>query len=136
MAEKTLQNFLSSLSDALENAESGSGSEKKNNQGIIQSYKDGVIKIQGLSGLKMNEIVEIEGVKSKALVMNLEQDAVFAIVLESSTEIREGLFVKATGQFLSIPVGDEIIGRVVDPLGTPLDGKGNYKHDKLSLIHI
>ena len=131
MAEKTLQNFLSSLSEALENAESGSGSEKKDNQGIIQSYKDGVIKIQGLSGLKMNEIVEIEGVKSKALVMNLEQDAVFAIVLESSTEIREGLFVKATGQFLSIPVGEEIIGRVVDPLGTTLDGKGNYKHDKM-----
>ena len=95
MAEKTLQNFLSSLSDALENAESGSDSEKKDNQGIIQSYKDGVIKIQGLSGLKMNEIVEIEGVKSKALVMNLEQDAAFAIVLESSTKIREGLFVKA-----------------------------------------
>ncbi len=129
MAQETLQNFLSELSSALEKSESHSGKTEKN-QGIIQSYKDGVIRIQGLSGLKMNEIVEIEGVNSQALVMNLEQDAISALVLQASTEIREGLFVKATGQFLSIPVSDEILGRVVDPLGVALDGKGEIKEDK------
>ncbi len=129
MAQETLQNFLSSLSSALEKNEASQGGTE-DNQGIIQSYKDGVIKIQGLSGLKMNEIVTIEGVNSQALVMNLEQDAVYALVLQANTEIREGLFVKATGQFLSLPVSDDIIGRIVDPLGEALDGKGAIKEDK------
>ncbi|PIR55405.1 F0F1 ATP synthase subunit alpha [Candidatus Peregrinibacteria bacterium CG10_big_fil_rev_8_21_14_0_10_36_19] len=129
MAQENLQNFLSQLSSALEKSESTGGKTEKN-QGIIQSYKDGVIKIQGLSGLKMNEIVEIEGVESQALVMNLEQDAVFALVLQAAPGIREGLFVRSTGNFLSIPVSEEVIGRVIDPLGTPLDGKGPYKEDK------
>jgi F-type H+/Na+-transporting ATPase subunit alpha len=129
----TLQGFLSSLSEALEKSKTMDSGQEKDNQGVIQSYKDGVIKVEGLSGLKMNEIIEIEGVNSKALVMNLEQDAVFALVLQASNEIREGLFVKATGQFLSIPVGEDIIGRVVDPLGTTLDGKGDYKSDEMML---
>jgi len=129
--EGTLKKFLSNLSDALENSKTDTKeTSTQTNQGVIQSYKDGVIKIQGLSGLKMNEIVVIEGVEAEALVMNLEQDSVSALVLQASTEIREGLFVKATGQFLSIPVGDDIIGRVVDPLGDTLDGKGDYKSDK------
>lgn len=130
MSKDTLQNFLSQLSEALEKSEVHSG-KVESNQGIIQSYKDGVIKIQGLSGLKMNEIVEIEGIKTQALVMNLEQDASYGLVLQANREIREGLFVKSTGKFLSIPVSEDILGRVVDPLGTPLDGKGEYKTDKL-----
>jgi len=124
-----LQSFLSNLSSALEKADE-TKSAKESNRGVIQSYKDGVIKIQGLSGLKMNEVVDIEGVNAQALVMNLEQDAVFALVLQASTKIREGLFVKATGNFLSIPVGDDILGRVVDPLGAALDGRGDIKADK------
>lgn len=126
--DASLQTFLSSMEAALNEADkhSASGDSRK---GVIQSYKDGVIKIQGLSGLKMNEVVSIEGVNSSALVMNLEQDAAYALVLQASKEIREGLFVTSNGQFLSIPVGEDIIGRVVDPLGTPLDGKGDYKSD-------
>lgn len=129
MAQETLKNFLETLSTALDKTKVEDQTEEKN-QGVIQSYKDGVIKIQGLSGLKMNEIVIIEGVNAEALVMNLEQDAVYALVLKTTPEIREGLFVKSTGKFLSIPVGEEIIGRVVDPLGNPVDGKGKYKADK------
>ncbi len=132
MSKDTLQHFLSSLSSALED-KGAQGESTKKNQGVIQSYKDGVIKIQGLSGLKMNELVEIEGLDTQALVMNLEQDSVYALVLQANTEIREGLFVKATGKFLSIPVGEEIIGRVVDALGEPLDGKGPVKSEKLML---
>ena len=130
MSKDTLQNFLSQLEDALGNSEIESN-KMESKQGVIQSYKDGVIRIQGLSELKMNEIVEIEGIKVSALVMNLEQDASYALVLEANREIREGLFVKSTGKFLSIPVSDDIIGRVVDPLGKPLDGKAEYKVDKM-----
>ncbi len=129
MSKETLQNFLENLSSALDKVEE-KGSNKESNQGIIQSYKDGVIKIQGLSGLRMNEIVHIEGVNSQALVMNLEQEAVYALVLQPNAEIREGLFVKATDTFLSIGVDESIIGRVVDPLGAPLDGKGEIKKSK------
>lgn len=130
MSKDTLQNFLSQLEEALENSELESN-KMDSKQGVIQSYKDGVIRIQGLSELKMNEIVEIEGINVSALVMNLEQDASYALVLQANREIREGLFVKSTGKFLSIPVSDDIIGRVVDPLGKPLDGKAEYKVDKL-----
>lgn len=129
MSKETLQNFLETLSSALDNVET-KGSNKESNQGIIQSYKDGVIKIQGLAGLRMNEIVIIEGINSQALVMNLDQEAVYALVLQPNLEIREGLFVKSTNQFLAIGVSEDIIGRVVDPLGEPLDGKGAFKAEK------
>ena len=125
----TLQHFLADIENALKRSDEGSSGAGKN-QGFIQSYKDGVIKIQGLSGLKMNELVVIEGAETQALVMNLEQDASYALVLQASTEIREGLFVRSTGKFLSIPVGEAILGRVVDPLGAPLDGNGPIKADK------
>lgn len=130
MANQTLNSFLSELSKSLENLEVSKES-KSEKQGVIQSYKDGVIQIEGLSELKMNEIVLIEGLNIKCLVMNLEQDSSYALVLENSTEIREGLFVKATGQYLSIPASEEVIGRVVDPLGVPLDGKGEYKNEEM-----
>ncbi len=130
MSQDTLQNFLSNLQTAFEKSKT-EDKEQASNQGVIQSYKDGVIKIQGLSGLKMNELVTIEGINIQGLVMNLEQDAVYAIVLQRSDQIREGLFVKSTDKFLSIPAGDDVIGRIVDPLGAPLDGKGEYKSEKL-----
>lgn len=130
MAQETLQHFLESLGEALKKQEGHEG-EKASNQGIIQSYKDGVIQIEGLSGLKMNEVVTIEGMDSKALVMNLERDNVYALVLQPNKEIREGLFVKSSGQFLSLPVSEEVIGRVIDPMGTPLDGKGEIKAEKM-----
>ncbi len=128
MAQASLKNFLSNIESALESG-ADAAAEKGGKQGVITSYKDGVIEVRGLSGLKMNEVVSIEGVNAQALVMNLEQDAVYALVLQASTEIREGLFVKSTGKFLSIPVGEDIVGRVVSPLGAPLDGKGDYKAD-------
>lgn len=129
MSKDTLQNFLSNLETAL-----GTGvdtaEDKGSQSGVIQSYKDGVIHIKGLSGLKMNEVVDIEGAGVQALVMNLEKDSAYALVLQASKEVREGLFVKATGRFLSIPVSDEIMGRVLSPLGEPLDGGSEYKNEK------
>ena len=127
MTETSLKSFLGNIEAALQ--DSSTESTESSNQGLITSYKDGVIEIKGLSGLRMNEVVDIEGTSSQALVMNLERDVTYALVLQSSTELREGLMVKATGQFLSIPVSDEILGRVVDPLGDPIDGRGAYKED-------
>lgn len=132
MAQETLKPFLSSVEAALK--ESGSMVEKGgSNQGVIKSYKDGVIQIQGLSGLKMNEVVTVEGVNAQALVMNLEKDAAYALVLQASRELREGLFVQSSGQFLSLPVSEDVLGRVVDSLGNPLDGKGDIKKDKMMM---
>jgi len=128
MAQQTLNNFLAQLESALK--ETHAAKHHEENQGVIQSYKDGVLKIQGLSNLKMNELVTVEGTDTPALVMNLEQDASYALVLQANPEIREGLFVKSTGKFLSLPVSKEILGRVVDALGTPLDGKAAIKADK------
>ena len=129
MSKDTLQNFLANIESALGNPMETSEAADSSH-GVIQSYKDGVIHIKGLSGLKMNEVVEIEGADVSALVMNLEKDSAFALVLKASTQVREGLFVKATGRFLSIPVSEEIMGRVVDPLGAPLDGLSAIKVDK------
>ena len=115
------------METALKDAPAAADSDGKH--GVIQSYKDGVIKIEGLSDIQMNEVVTIEGADTNALVMNLEKDAVYALVLQASTKVREGLFVKTTGKFLSIPVGDATVGRVVDSLGNPLDGKGAIQTD-------
>lgn len=120
MSQDTLHSFLNKLETVLQETEShGSGSQK---QGVIQSYKDGVIMIKGLSGLKMGEVVQIEGTESKALVMNLEQDLAYAIVINTARNIREGLFVTSNNEILSVPVGEAVIGRVIDPMGNPVDG--------------
>lgn len=129
MANATLSSFLEQIESALKAApDSEKSADQK--QGIIESYKDGVIAIKGLSSLKMSEVVEIEGSDVQALVMNLDSGTAYALVLQKSDKVREGLFVKATGQFLTVPVSDEILGRVVDPIGNCVDGKGSYKADK------
>ncbi len=129
MAKANLNKFIESLEAAIgQMPASGDGDGR--GHGIIESFKDGVIAIRGLSDLKMSEVVDIEGADAQALVMNLERDIAFALVLQRSTAVREGLFVKATGKFLSLPVSENTIGRVIDPLGAPLDGKGDIKADK------
>jgi F-type H+-transporting ATPase subunit alpha len=129
MAKENLTTFLDSLEAALAKMPDA-GKESNENQGVIESFKDGVIAIRGLNGLRMSEVVEIENTNTQALVMNLERGIAYALVLQTNREIREGLFVKSTGKFLSIPVGPDIIGRVVDPLGNPIDGGSTLKADK------
>lgn len=129
MSQETLHSFLDKIEEALKESHFKAGSSEKR-QGIIQSYKDGVILIKGLSGLKMGEIVTVEGTGTKALVMNLEKDLAWAIVLQIDTQIKEGLFVNANDELLSIGVSEDIIGRVVDPLGYPGDGGEKVKADK------
>jgi F-type H+/Na+-transporting ATPase subunit alpha len=100
----------------------------KEDVGEVVAVGDGIARVAGLRGCASMEMVRIENNRSAdaiyGLVLNLEEDAVGVVVLETSAAIKEGDIVKRTEKILSIPVSDEIIGRVVDPLGRPLDTKG------------
>ncbi|MCC7077641.1 MAG: F0F1 ATP synthase subunit alpha [Acidimicrobiia bacterium] len=91
--------------------------------GKVIEVGDGIAHVTGLPGALANEIVEFENGAS-GLAFNLEESSIGVIVLGSADEIEEGMTVRSTGRILSIPVGDEMLGRVIDPLGRPLDGKG------------
>jgi F-type H+-transporting ATPase subunit alpha len=93
------------------------------NQGTVVSVTDGICRIHGLSGVMQGEMIEFPG-NTVGLALNLERDSVGAVVLGEYTHITEGDVVKATGKILSVPVGPELIGRVVNSLGEPIDGKG------------
>lgn len=91
--------------------------------GTVLEVGDGIARVHGLSGAMAQEMVEFpNGVMG--LAFNLEENSVGVIILGNYLDIQEGDEVKATGRLLSVPVGEAVIGRVVDPLGNPLDGKG------------
>lgn len=93
------------------------------NTGKILSVGDGVAKIDGLSEVMYNEMIEFPG-GTIGIALNLEEDEVGAVILGESTHLKQGDEVKCTGKLLSVPVGKGLLGRVVDTLGQPLDGKG------------
>ena len=93
------------------------------NQGTVVSVTDGICRIHGLSGAMQGEMLEFPG-NTFGLALNLERDSVGAVVLGEYEHISEGDTVKATGRILEVPVGPELIGRVVNSLGQPIDGKG------------
>jgi len=125
MDQSQISEFLRELDSALGGSEAKLA--KQGHAGLIAAAKDGVITITGLPGLAMGELVSIEAVSAAGLVLNLEQDTAQALLLTGATEVREGMTVTATGKTLSMPVGEEFIGRIVDGLGVPLDGKGKIK---------
>ena len=91
--------------------------------GTVVEVGDGIARIQGLQGAKYNEILEFpNGIMGLAL--NLEEDTVGAPILGDANAVREGDTVRSTGRIIEVPVGEGLLGRVVDPLGRPLDGKG------------
>lgn len=92
--------------------------------GRVLVVGDGIARVHGLSGVMAGEMVEFTRTKVIGLAFNLEENSVGLIILGEDTEIVEGDEVRTTGKLLSVPVGDAMIGRVVDPLGNPLDGKG------------
>src|SRR4030042_447169 len=97
--------------------------------GSVIEVGDGVARIHGLRGAKYNELLEFpNGVMGLAL--NLEEDNVAAVILGDFSHIKEGDEVRSTGRVVEVPVGDELIGRVVDPLGNPLDEMGPIKTTK------
>ncbi|MBC6961070.1 MAG: F0F1 ATP synthase subunit alpha [Lautropia sp.] len=93
------------------------------NQGTVVTVTDGICRIHGLSDVMQGEMIEFPG-DTFGLALNLERDSVGAVVLGSYEHISEGMTVKSTGRILEVPVGPELIGRVVDALGNPIDGKG------------
>src|SRR5215475_11461860 len=92
-------------------------------QGTIVSVTDGICRIHGLSSAMQGEMLEFPG-NTFGLALNLERDSVGAVVMGEYEHISEGDTVKCTGKILSVPVGPELIGRVVNSLGAPIDGKG------------
>jgi len=92
-------------------------------QGTVVSVTDGICRIHGLSDVMQGEMLEFPG-NTFGLALNLERDSVGSVVLGSYEHISEGDTVKATGRILEVPVGPELIGRVVNSLGQPIDGKG------------
>ncbi len=100
--------------------------------GRVVEVGDGIARITGISDVMMSEMLEIKTGKGvvNAVALNLEEESVGAVVLGESFEIKEGDEVKCLKRILDVPVGTGLIGRVVDPLGKPLDGKGEIKSDK------
>ncbi|MBP6611981.1 F0F1 ATP synthase subunit alpha [Aquabacterium sp.] len=98
------------------------------NQGTVISVSDGIVRVHGLSDAMQGEMLEFpadaSGVPTYGLALNLERDSVGAVILGAYEHISEGDVVKTTGRILEVPVGPELIGRVVNSLGQPIDGKG------------
>lgn len=141
MADKTI---IERLKHAIENSVPHTETEEV---GVVRTVGDGIAEIEGLTNAAMAEMLlfdessvsSVEDALSKegplyGLVLNLEEDTVKVIILGDSARVREGMVVKRTGNLLSIPVGEQFVGRVVSPLGEPVDGKGPIKSDAFNPI--
>jgi F-type H+/Na+-transporting ATPase subunit alpha len=103
------------------------------NEGTIISLTDGIARIHGLEDVMSYEMLEFPG-NTFGLALNLERDSVGAVILGNYKHLTEGDAVKCTGRVLEVPVGEGLLGRVVDSLGTPLDGKGDIDFEHTSTI--
>ncbi len=103
------------------------------NVGTIVSVTDGIVRVHGLADAKYGEMLEFPG-NTFGLALNLEQDSVGAVVLGDYKHLSEGNTVKTTNRILEVPVGPELLGRVVDALGIPIDGKGPIKATRTAPI--
>jgi F-type H+-transporting ATPase subunit alpha len=122
MAELTFD--TGDITEALrKNLEGWSPSLEAETMGYVLSVGDGVARVAGLPGAMASELLEFPG-GLLGVALNLDEDSIGAVIMGDASGIEEGDEVRSTGRVLSIPVGDELLGRVVDPLGTPLDGKG------------
>ena len=97
--------------------------------GTVIEVGDGIARIHGLAGAKYNELLQFPG-EVMGIALNLEEDTVAAVILGDDSGIKEGDDVRSTGRIAEVPVGEALIGRVLDPLGRPLDGKGDIKARK------
>ncbi|MFA6336529.1 MAG: F0F1 ATP synthase subunit alpha [Candidatus Paceibacterota bacterium] len=110
-------------------------SSQKEEVGQVIEVKDGTAKISGLLDVCSMEIIKFEGEEETlGIALSLEESEVGAIILGKDSKIKQGDIVKRTGKVASVPVGEEMIGRVIDPLGRPLDGKGKINFKDSGLI--
>src|SRR5690349_23023494 len=105
------------------------------NVGQVLEVGDGIARVAGLPETAVNEVLEFEG-GTLGLALNLDEDSIGAVVLGEASHVEEGGAVKATGRILSIAVGDALIGRVVDALGRPIDGKGPIASDQVRRLEV
>ena len=100
--------------------------------GKVSEVGDGIAKVTGLTNAQSQEVLVIEAgdQKIKAVALNLEEDSVGVLILGDGSLIKSGQTVKRTKQILSMPVGESLLGRVIDPLGNPIDGKGPIFSEK------
>ncbi|MGL5030674.1 MAG: F0F1 ATP synthase subunit alpha [Aeromonas sp.] len=105
------------------------------NEGTIVSLSDGIIRINGLADAMQGEMIELPGNRF-ALALNLERDSVGAVIMGPYDGLSEGMKVKGTGRILEVPVGRGLLGRVLNTLGQPIDGKGPIEHDGFSPIEV
>ncbi|WP_333785346.1 F0F1 ATP synthase subunit alpha [Thermocrinis sp.] len=130
MATISYEEALQMLKEQLKGLEE---SVKMEEVGVVYYVGDGVARAYGLDNVMANEVVEFEG-GTLGLAFNLEEDNVGLIVLGSESGIKEGSLVRRTGRILDAPVGEGLIGRVIDPLGNPLDGKGPVQYEYRSPV--
>src|SRR6056300_1085560 len=110
-------------------------SAERKNEGIIVSVSDGIVRIHVMGDVMYGEVIEFEN-GTKGMALNLEQDSVGAVVLGDCLEIVEGQKALCTGKVLEVPVGEALLGRVVNTLGVPIDGKGEIKAERTSPVEV
>ena len=103
--------------------------------GQVLSVGDGIARIYGLDNVQAGEMVEFAG-GIRGMALNLETDNVGAVIFGDDRTIKEGDTVKRTGAIVEVPVGRALLGRVVDALGNPIDGKGPIKAEKMSRVDV
>jgi F-type H+-transporting ATPase subunit alpha len=124
----------SEISELIKSRISGLGADAEvRNTGTVISVTDGICRVHGLSGVMQGEMLEFPG-NTFGLALNLERDSVGAVVLGEYEHISEGDTVKCTGRILEVPVGKELLGRVVNTLGQPIDGKGPINAKETDVI--
>ncbi|WP_026959415.1 MULTISPECIES: F0F1 ATP synthase subunit alpha [Aliagarivorans] len=105
------------------------------NEGTIVSVSDGILRINGLADVMQGEMIELPG-NRYAIALNLERDSVGAVVMGPYADLAEGNKVKSTGRILEVPVGRGLLGRVVNTLGEPIDGKGAVDNDGFAPVEV
>ena len=110
-------------------------SAERKNEGIVVSVSDGIVRIHGMGDVMYGEVIEFEN-GTKGMALNLEQDSVGAVVLGDYLEIIEGQKAVCTGKVLEVPVGEAMLGRVVNTLGTPIDGKGEINAEGSAPVEV
>ena len=134
MSELKVQELSAELRDAIQSLRATKGLEEA---GIVTRIGDGVAWVYGLRGAGYNEVIEIEtrdGGTVTAFALNLLEDEIGAVILGDDAQVVAGAKVTMTGHVLDVPIGPELVGRVVDPLGEPLDGKGPIKSKERGLL--
>ena len=134
MADVSVKALSSELQAAIEQLRSEKGLEEI---GIVTRIGDGVAWVYGLTNAGFNEIIVIDGTDGKpieAFALNLMEDEIGAVLFGDDVKVEAGARARLSGKVVEVPVGPELLGRVVDPLGRPLDGAGAIKTKQMGLV--